>query len=340
MSIPRPVRLLPVLVASVLVSSAGAQLLGTPAQTLAQPVLKGMAVSGNVARQGTTTITLDTAGGYVVGVLTDAASLDDLARGVGAGWGLDAANLPKLKGNLSNPQLLTAARAGFVDLTDDAGTDLIALKVTGEGSATRYQAYVAVNIWPDSAFPATKAVTGTATAPVTLRVFSDFQCPYCKQMWDTAMPAWRKDSATYRVMHYEFPLSFHRNAQGAAEASECALAQGKFWPFADQLFANYQSWTPLDPKDAPAKYAGYAKAAGLDTAAFKACVGQRTFRSSVEAQVQAGLKVNVQGTPTVYLNGLKLSNYADAQEVARARAVTTAQPSAASLIEERLKLFR
>ncbi|WP_254605653.1 DsbA family protein [Deinococcus sp. JMULE3] len=337
---PFPTRFLALSAALLLSAPAGAQLLQTPAQTLAQSTLKGLSADGTVLRQGATTVTLDVSGGYVVGVLTETDSLDDLARGVGAGWGLDAANLPKLKANLSNPQLLAAARGGFVDMTDDAGTDLIALKVTGEGSATRYAAYVAVNIWPDSAFPATKAVTGSAAAPVTLRIFSDFQCPYCKQMWDTAMPAWRRDSATYRVMHYEFPLSFHRNAQGAAEASECAAAQGKFWPFADQLFANFSVWTPLDPKDAPAKYAGYAKAAGLDTAAFKTCVGQRAFKASVDAQVQAGLKVNVQGTPTVYLNGLKLSNYGDAREVARARAITTAQPSAASVIEARLKAFR
>lgn len=69
-------------------------------------------------------------------------------------------------------------------------------------------------------------------------------------------------------------------------------------------------------------------------------MSQRTFRASVDAQMQAGLKVNVQGTPTVYLNGLKLSNYSDAREVARARAITTAQPSAASVIEARLKTFR
>ncbi len=340
MHAPVLTRFLPLTITLALSAPAGAQLLQTPAQTAAQPILKGLTVDGTTLRQGATTITLDVTGGYVVGVLTETDSLDELARGVATGWGMGAPDLPKLKASLSNPQLLAAARSGFVQPSDDSGTDVIALKVTGEGSATRYAAYVAVNIWPDSAFPATKAVTGSAAAPVTLRVFSDFQCPYCKQMWDNAMPAWRKDSATYRVMHYEFPLSFHRNAQGAAEASECAAAQGKFWPFADQLFANFRTWTPLDPKETPAKYAGYAKAAGLDTAAFKTCVSQRTFRASVDAQMQAGLKVNVQGTPTVYLNGLKLSNYSDAREVARARAITTAQPSAASVIEARLKTFR
>ncbi|GGL05357.1 hypothetical protein GCM10010844_25160 [Deinococcus radiotolerans] len=322
-----------------LTAQASAQLLETPAQTLAQPILKGMTAEGTTLRQGLTTVTLDVAGGFVVGVLTETSSLDDLTRGVGAGWGLRATDLPKLKDNLSSPQVLSAARAGFVELTDDGATDLIALKVTGEESNTRYFAYVAVKVWADSAFPVTKAVTGDATAPVTLRVFSDFQCPYCKQMWDTAMPTWRKDSATNRVMHYEFPLSFHKNAEGAAQAGECAAAQGKFWPFADQLFANFNVWTPLNPKDAPGKYAAYAKAAGLDTTRFKSCLG-KLETSDVVAHFITGQAIGVQGTPTVYLNGLKLSNYGDPGEVARARAVTTARPSAASVIEARLKLFR
>jgi protein-disulfide isomerase len=153
------------------------------------------------------------------------------------------------------------------------------------------------------------------------------------------MPAWRKDGATYQVMHYEFPLSFHKNAAGAAQAGECAAAQGKFWPFADQLFANFRVWTPLNPKDAPGKYAAYAKAAGLDPARFKACLG-KPGASDVAAHFMAGEALGVQGTPTVYLNGLKLADYSDPAEVARARAITTARPSAAALIDERLKAFR
>ncbi|MFT2719842.1 DsbA family protein [Deinococcus sp. A31D244] len=317
-----------------------AQLMGTPAQLAAQPALKGFAAQGGLLVSGGTRVTADVAGGRVVGVLVEADSVDGLARGLGAGWNVAEKDLPKLTQNLSNPQLLAAARTGYVDLTDDSGTDLIALKVTGTGSATRYLGYVAVKIWPDSAFPPVKAAVGAAGAPNVLRVFSDFQCPYCKQLWDSSMRDWRAAPASFRVVHYEFPLSFHRNAQGSAEASECAGAQGKFWAFADQLFANFATWTPLDPKDAPAKYAGYAKAAGLDTAAFKTCVGQRTFRADVDAQMKAGVGVNVQGTPTVFLNGMKLKNYSDTAEVAQVRAVTTATPGAAILIDARLKLFR
>ena len=326
--------------ASLTLGAAQAQLMGTPAELAAQPALKGFTAQGSALVSGGTRVTPDVAGGRVVGVFVESDSVGGLTRGVAAGWNVTEKDLPKLTQNLSNPQLLTAARTGFVDLTDDSGTDLIALKVTGEGAATRYLGYVAMKVWPDSAFPPVRATTGAATAPNVLRIFSDFQCPYCKQLWDTSMREWRAAPAAYRVVHYEFPLSFHRNAQGAAEASECAAAQGRFMPFADQLFANFAAWTPLDPKDTPAKYAGYAKAAGLNTAAFKTCVGQRTFQADVDAQMKAGLNVKVRGTPTVFLNGMKLTDYSDAAELARVRAVTTARPGAATLIDARLKLFR
>ncbi|GGS17119.1 DsbA family protein [Deinococcus knuensis] len=326
--------------AALTLGASQAQLMGTPAQLAAQPTLKGFSAQGGGLVSGATRVTADVAGGRVVGVFVESDSVSGLARGIGAGWGVAEKDLPKLTQNLSNPQLLAAARTGYVDLTDDSGTDLIALKVTGEGNSTRYLGYVAMKVWPDSAFPPVKAAAGSVGAPNVLRIFSDFQCPYCKQLWDSSMRDWRAAPASFRVVHYEFPLSFHRNAQGAAEASECAAAQGRFMPFADQLFANFATWTPLDPKDAPAKYAGYARAAGLDTAAFKTCVGQRTFRADVEAQMKAGMGVNVQGTPTVFLNGMKLTDYSDAAELAQVRAVTTARPGAATLIDARLKLFR
>ncbi|MBX8465754.1 thioredoxin domain-containing protein [Deinococcus sp. RIT780] len=328
------------LAASLILGGAQAQLMGTPAELAAQPALKSFTAQGSALISGATRVTPDVAGGRVVGVFVESDSVSGLARGIGAGWNVTEKDLPKLTQNLTNPQLLAAARTGYVDLTDNAGTDLIALKVTGEGNSTRYLGYVAMKVWPDSAFPPVKAAAGSVGAPNVLRIFSDFQCPYCKQLWDTSMRDWRAAPATYRVVHYEFPLSFHRNAQGAAEASECAAAQGRFMPFADQLFANFAAWTPLDPKDAPAKYAGYAKAAGLNTAAFKTCVGQQTFRADVEAQMKAGMAVNVQGTPTVFLNGMKLTDYSDTAELARVRAVTTARPGAATLIDARLKLFR
>ncbi|THF84879.1 DsbA family protein [Deinococcus sp. KSM4-11] len=321
-------------------ATAHAQLWQTPQTTAAQAILKDYAAQGNVLKRGETTVTLDVAGNAVVGVFIEAGTVADLARGIGVGWGLTEAELPKLQANLAAPRVLTAAKKGVIELTDDGATDLIALKSTGDGAQTRFSAYVAVKVWPDSAFPATRNVMGSAAAPDTLRIFSDFQCPYCKQMWDRSAKAWEAAPEAYRTYHYQFPLTMHRNAFAAAEASECASAQGQFWPYANALFAAYEQWTPLEPKDIPATLTTYAKAAGLDPATFTACLSSHAFKSSIDAQIKAGIAVGVQGTPTVYLNGVKLQNYSDAAELARVHAATTATPSAAALIDARLKLFR
>lgn len=325
-------------------SSASAQLWETPQDTVKQAILKAFTAQGNTLTRSDKTdtkITLDVVAGTVVGVLVEARTPADIARGIAAGWGIPENKLTALTQNLSQPGLLSAARKGFIENSDDSATDLIALKVTGDGPTAKWLAYVAVRVWPDSAFPATKNVNGQAGAPNVLRIFSDFQCPYCKQMWDSSMQDWEKNTAQYRSYHYQFPLTrIHPNAQAAAEASECASAQGKFWPFADTLFKEHANWVRLNAKDIPAKFTTYAKTAGLDTTAFNTCTAQHTYKASVDAQEQAGIAVGVQGTPTVYLNGIKLNDYSDADELARIRAVTTAKPGAFDVIEGRLKLFR
>lgn len=330
---------------SLLAGAAQAQLWASPATTAAQTILNGFTaqdagLGSHVLKRGGATITLDVAGNVVVGVLIEAGTPADVARGLGAGWGLEETDLAGLQRNLTTPQLQAAARRGFVDTVDEAGTSLIALKLTGNGSAARYAAYVALKIWPDAAFPATRNVTGSVAAPDTVRIFSDFQCPYCREMWSGAAQGWEARPEQFRVAHYQFPLSKHPNAFAAAEASECAGAQGRFWPYADTLFREFDRWTPLKSADAALKFGGYAASAGLKTAAFTSCLNAHTFKASVEAQVRAGLAVGVQGTPTVFLNGVKMDDYASPAEVARIRAVTRATPTAASLIDARLGLFR
>ncbi|MBZ9751380.1 DsbA family protein [Deinococcus sp. HMF7604] len=336
-----PLARLLTLAALTLGSAAQAQLFSTPQQTTGQAILRGFTPDGLATlRRGATTLTLDLAGGAVVGVLTETDNVPDLARGIAAGWGMKEADLAGLTNNLAAPQFLESAREGYQDFSDDNATDFLVIKVTGEGTQTRYRAYQAVQVWPASAFPATKNVSGAATAPNTLSIFSDFQCPYCKQLWDTALQTWERQPALYRTAHYQFPLDFHKNAYGAAEASECAGAQGKFWPYADTLFAQFSTWTRLDTPDAPGKFSAYAGTAGLNTAAFKTCLGQHTFKASVEAQIKAGMALGVRGTPTVFLNGIKLLDYSDAAELALVRAITTATPSARSVIDARLKTLR
>ncbi|MFB9994298.1 DsbA family protein [Deinococcus oregonensis] len=227
-----------------------------------------------------------------------------------------------------------------METTDDSGADLIAVKLTGTGTAARWNVYAAVNIQPDNLFPVTKNVLGNAGAPNVIRIFSDFQCPYCKQLWDSKLADWKTRPAEYCVLHYQFPRSFHRNAFAAAEASECAGAQDKFGAYADMLFARYSDWTPQLAAAANTSFNAYTKTAGLSTAAFKTCLASHSMKATVDAQLALGKQVAVQGTPTVFLNGIKLADYTDADEVATVQAITAARPSAATIIGQRLQSFR
>lgn len=325
---------------ALLSGAASAQLWQTPQATARQAILKDFAVQGNVLQGPQTRLTLDVSGGRVVGVLVDAPTAAGVARGVGAAWGLKEAGLPALTRQLSAPGVVDGARGGLVQDTDESGQDFIALKVTGQGAQTHWRAYLGLRIWPDSAFGQTRNVSGQPGAPHTIRVFSDFQCPYCKELWDETRPSWEKQGGQYRLMHYHFPLNFHQNAFAAAEASECASAQGAFWKVAGALFADAAGWTRLDPAGAASRFRTYAQGAGLNMAAFDSCVARHTSRPAVQAQLDAGLALGVGGTPTVFLNGLKLQNYTSAEEWARVLAVTGGQPRAGDLIQKRLTEFR
>ena len=87
---------------------------------------------------------------------------------------------------------------------------------------------------------------GKSDAPVVVIEFSDFQCPFCSRALPTVKQVLSeyKDKVLFAYKH--FPLTqIHPLAQKAAEASECARDQGKFWEFHDQLFATQQEWSSL-----------------------------------------------------------------------------------------------
>jgi protein-disulfide isomerase len=98
-------------------------------------------------------------------------------------------------------------------------------------------------------------------------------------------------------VYRHFPLtSIHPQAQPAAEASECAAAQGKFWEYADALFANQQSLSST-------YYPELAKTLKLDVDKFNLCVTSGDGKGRVTADTQDGTANGVNGTPTSFLNG-------------------------------------
>jgi len=162
-------------------------------------------------------------------------------------------------------------------------------------------------------------VKGNAAAPVTLTIFSDFQCPYCSRVVPILDEIQARNPDTVRLVFKQFPLRMHNMALPAALASLAAREQGKFWPMHDLLFANFNQ---LNDE----KIKALAKEAGLDLTRFDRDRAAQKLRDEVLRDQALGQQSGVQGTPTVFLNGklLRERNPAEVQvlidrEVARSR---------------------
>jgi protein-disulfide isomerase len=143
------------------------------------------------------------------------------------------------------------------------------------------------------------AALGPADAPIEMVEFADFECPYCLR----AFPIVKQVIAAYgnrmRLVYRNYPLPQHPNARPAAEAAQCAHDQGKFWPYHDRLFGDPTKLGEADLKQAAAEI-------GLDTGRFNTCFDSHSYRSQIEADIQAGGAAGVTGTPSFFINGRPL----------------------------------
>ena len=141
-------------------------------------------------------------------------------------------------------------------------------------------------------------VRGNFDAPVTLILFTDFQCPYCANHHDTIKQIVEDYQGKVRLVLRHFPLSFHDQALNAAEASECADEQGKFWEMHDQLFDMNKAGTM--------SVENFKKAAAdlkLNTEQFDKCLDGTKYAAKIQSDYQEGLDAGVQGTPATFVNG-------------------------------------
>ncbi|CAN5628336.1 DsbA family protein [soil metagenome] len=138
---------------------------------------------------------------------------------------------------------------------------------------------------------------GPASAPVTLLVYGDYQCPYTRKAYLSAERARRELGDRLCFVFRHFPLSrIHPHAQGAAEAAEAAGAQGRFWEMHDQLFRNQQA---LDDSH----LGQYAAELGLDRDAFERQMAGRVHADRVLEDYESGHRGGVSQTPTLFVNG-------------------------------------
>lgn len=153
---------------------------------------------------------------------------------------------------------------------------------------------------------------GPAGAPVAIVEFSDFHCPYCKQVQPTLSQILSKYGDKVKLVYRDFPIDrLHPRARQAAEAARCAHDQGKFWAYHDALFAN-------SPKAGPDQLKAYAQEVGLDLTSFERCLSGRVHEAAVQRDVDDGVRLGVTGTPAFFINGRLLSGAQPVESFARA----------------------
>jgi protein-disulfide isomerase len=142
-------------------------------------------------------------------------------------------------------------------------------------------------------------VQGPDNAPVTLVEYGDYECPYCGQAYQIIKKVQDNLGSNLRFVFRNFPLTqVHPHAQKAAEASEEAGAQNKFWDMHDTLYEHQQA---LEDKDLE-KYAGII---GLNLDRFNDNIKNHVHVSRIREDFLSGIQSGVNGTPSFYINEIR-----------------------------------
>ena len=142
---------------------------------------------------------------------------------------------------------------------------------------------------------------GNANATVKIVEFADFQCPACGVAHPIVKSIIEKNQDKVYFVYRHYPLSSHRNAKLAAQASEAAGVQEKFWQMYDMIFENQKEWS--DSSNAKEIFETYAQKLGLDVTKFKEDFDKT--KSVIEQDYADGNQVGVDSTPTFFINGQK-----------------------------------
>ncbi len=140
-------------------------------------------------------------------------------------------------------------------------------------------------------------IQGPEDAPVTLVEYGDFQCPNCGEAYPILKSIQKKMGNKLRFVYRHFPITeTHPDAVHAAEASEAAAAQGKFWEMHDLLFEHQ------DALDGESLH-NYAAQLNLDLGRFDRDMREHLYAERIRDDFASGLRSGANGTPTFFING-------------------------------------
>jgi len=141
---------------------------------------------------------------------------------------------------------------------------------------------------------------GPEDAMVTIIEFSDYMCPACKNLHTTTSKIREEYQGRVKWVYKDFPLRQHKGAERLAEAARCAWEQNKFWRFQDELFNT-------EPSLVFSLLPTIAQTLEMNFPQFTKCVDSRKYMFDVVKDRQDALNANISSTPTLLINGHKLS---------------------------------
>lgn len=184
-----------------------------------------------------------------------------------------------------------------------AGT-LASLWVAGRGpfsKALPVETAKDLSAAPEGAVP--PHVRGPEAAPVTVEEFGDFQCPPCGQLEPELKKLQEEHGADLRLVFRQYPLtSIHPHALEAAQASEAAALQGKFWEMHDLLFEHQGEWADVGRP----RFVEYARSLGLDAERFTRDMDAEQLLARISADERRGDAAGVRATPSLFIDGREL----------------------------------
>ena len=151
---------------------------------------------------------------------------------------------------------------------------------------------------PVGTTPEGRPYLGSDAPQFSILVFSDLQCPYCNQAHFRLVEWVRRHPRELQLVFAHFPLSMHQHANTYARQAVCAAEQGRFWHVLPDLFrAGYR---PMDLRTLATRHK-------LDATTFVACAAGRGSQLIVDRDLAEGRRLNVQGTPTFFVDGVSMN---------------------------------
>ena len=144
-------------------------------------------------------------------------------------------------------------------------------------------------------------VKGNENAPITIIEYSDYECPACRNSYNMVEEVISEYQGQVKLVHRHYPLPFHKDAQGASIAAECAGEQGKFWEMHEKLYTGNEGL-----KENSLNL--YAKEVGVNEEKFNNCFAGDGYLDKINKQKKQGEKDEISGTPTFFINGKQVIN--------------------------------